>query len=89
MFEHTEMPDYTSYLYSGYDRIRKQMEDPFAQREYMANPKYKAIPIDREPRLREFIVQGYSVMARNHKDAIKTLVKKGLIKDKKDKKKKK
>lgn len=51
------------------------------------NPNCKIPPVDRVPALRGFNVNGHTIMARNRKDAIKTAVRKGIVSDKKKKKK--
>lgn len=51
------------------------------------NPNCKIPPVDRVPALREFNVNGHTIMARNRKDAIKTAVRKGIVADKKKKRK--
>lgn len=75
---------YFTRLFSVSDKYRKVLCDA---PKVVANPDYKIPPVDRVPALREFNVNGHTIMARNRKDAIKTAVRKGIVSDKKKKRK--
>lgn len=51
------------------------------------NPNCKIPPVDRIPPVREFNINGHTIKAKSRKDAVKIAVYKGIIPDKKKKKK--
>lgn len=61
-------------------------ESPFYAPELVVNTEYKC-PITKIPPLREFVINGNKVLAKNRKQAIKIAVCKGFIADKKINKK--
>ena len=51
------------------------------------NPNYRVPPTERVSPLREFNIKGYTINAKSRKEALKIAVYKGIISDKKKKKK--
>lgn len=51
------------------------------------NPNYRVPPTERVSPLREFNINGYTINAKSRKEALKIAVYKGIISDKKKKKK--
>lgn len=66
------------------DKYRKVLCDA---PKVVANPDYKIPPVDRIPPVREFNINGHTIKAKSRKDAVKIAVYKGIIPDKKKKKK--
>lgn len=84
----------TNYIADRIEDIKKlylehtpYMQDPFYVPKYQPNPDYRVQPTERVPILREFNINGHTIMAKNHKEALKTAIYKGLIPNKKKKKK--
>ena len=63
------------------------MADPFYVPRYQPNPEYRVQPTERVAPLREFNINGHIIMAKNHKEALKTAIYKGLVPNKKKRKK--
>lgn len=51
------------------------------------NPNYRVPPTERVSPLREFNIKGHTINAKSRKEALKIAVYKGIISDKKKKKK--
>ena len=51
------------------------------------NPNYRVLPTERVSPLREFNIKGHTINAKSRKEALKIAVYKGIISDKKKKKK--
>lgn len=51
------------------------------------NPNYRVPPTERVAPLREFNINGHTIKAKSRKEALKIAVYKGIISDKKKKKK--
>ena len=51
------------------------------------NPNYRVLPTERVAPLREFNINGHTIKAKSRKEALKIAVYKGIISDKKKKKK--
>lgn len=62
------------YLYYGVPKV-------------VPNPNYRVPPTERVSPLREFNINGHTINAKSRKEALKIAVYKGIISDKKKKKK--
>lgn len=51
------------------------------------NPNYRVPPTKRVPPLREFNINGHTIQAKSRKETLKIAIHKGIISDKKKKKK--
>ena len=51
------------------------------------NPNYRVLPTERVAPLREFNINGHTIKAKSRKEALKIAVYKGIVSDKKKKKK--
>lgn len=74
--------DYINKLY-----VESLPDSPYYVPRAVPNPNYRVPPTERVSPLREFNINGHTIKAKSRKDALKIAVYKGLISDKKKKKK--
>lgn len=74
--------DYINKLY-----VENLPQSPFYAPKAVPNPNYRVPPTERVPPLREFNINGHTIKAKSRKEALKIAVYKGIISDKKKKKK--
>ena len=61
--------------------------NPYYVPRVVMNPNYRVLPTERVAPLREFNINGHTIKAKSRKEALKIAVYKGIISDKKKKKK--
>lgn len=74
--------DYINKLY-----VESLPDNPYYAPKAVPNPDYRVPPTERVPPLREFNIKGHTIKAKSRKEALKIAIYKGIIPDKKKKKK--
>lgn len=74
--------DYINKLY-----VESLPDNPYYVPRAVPNPNYRVPPTERVPPLREFNINWHTIKAKSRKEALKIAVGKGIISDKKKKKK--
>lgn len=67
--------------------VEDPRQSPFYVPKVVPNPNYRIPPTERVSPLREFNINGHTINAKSRKEALKIAVYKGIISDKKKKKK--
>ena len=73
--------------YIDYINMASVVDKYYGIPKVIPNPNYRVPPTERVSPLREFNIKGYTINAKSRKEALKIAVYKGIISDKKKKKK--